>query len=82
MMRRVLVVEDNSDNMILISDVLNSLGYQVLAAQAIGEEGIQSARSKARPDPDGFAPLPRRVYGRRPAPSRTTPVSPRRRSSR
>ncbi|MFN8450548.1 MAG: hypothetical protein U0521_18665 [Anaerolineae bacterium] len=46
MMRRVLVVEDNSDNMILISDVLNSLGYQVLAAKD-GEEGIQSARSKS-----------------------------------
>lgn len=34
--------------MILISDVLNSLGYQVLAAKD-GEEGIQSARSE-KPD--------------------------------
>jgi two-component system cell cycle response regulator DivK len=47
-MRRVLVVEDNSDNMTLISDVLHSLGYQVLAAKD-GEEGIKSARSE-KPD--------------------------------
>ncbi|MCC6802890.1 MAG: response regulator [Anaerolineae bacterium] len=47
-MRRILVIEDNSDNMVLISDVLNSMGYQVLVAKD-GEEGIRSALSE-KPD--------------------------------
>lgn len=45
---RILVVEDNPDNMILISDILISLNYSVL--QAIdGEQGVDMALSE-RPD--------------------------------
>lgn len=46
--RRVLVVEDNLDNMTLISDVLLSLGYDPLIAKD-GEEGIRLA-SAEKPD--------------------------------
>jgi len=45
---RILVVEDNPDNMILICDILASLNYSVL--QAIdGEQGVDMALSE-RPD--------------------------------
>jgi CheY-like chemotaxis protein len=45
---RILVVEDNPDNMILICDILTSLNYAVL--QAIdGEQGVALAKSE-RPD--------------------------------
>lgn len=45
---RILVVEDNPDNMILITDILSSLNYTVL--QAIdGEQGVDMALSE-RPD--------------------------------
>jgi two-component system response regulator len=45
---RILVVEDNPDNMILICDILASLNYTVL--QAIdGEQGVDMAHSE-RPD--------------------------------
>ena len=45
---RILVVEDNQDNMTLIVDVLSSLGYDVI--QAInGEKGIE-ATQKEKPD--------------------------------
>ena len=47
-MMRVLVVEDNTDNMTLISDILHSLDYEVLAAKD-GEEGVKSARAE-KPD--------------------------------
>ena len=47
-MKHILVVEDNNDNMTLISDVLHSLGYEVVAARD-GEEGVKLARS-AQPD--------------------------------
>lgn len=47
-MTQILVVEDNLDNMTLISDVLHSLGYNVIAAKD-GEEGVKAARS-AKPD--------------------------------
>lgn len=47
-MRRILVVEDNKDNMILISDVLNSLGYAVTTARD-GAEGIKAVRAE-KPD--------------------------------
>lgn len=46
--RRILVVEDNLDNMMLISDVLNSLNYQVLQAPD-GEQGVRMARLE-KPD--------------------------------
>jgi len=45
---QILVVEDNVDNMTLITDILQSLGYDVLKATD-GEQGIQVAR-EALPD--------------------------------
>lgn len=45
---QILVVEDNPDNRILITDVLDSLGYQVIVAND-GEEGIKRA-STDKPD--------------------------------
>jgi len=46
--KRVLVVEDNADNMTLIVDVLKSMGYEVLQAHN-GQEGLKMAAS-AKPD--------------------------------
>lgn len=40
--KKVLVVEDNSDNRILITDILESLDYDVLVAED-GEAGVQMA---------------------------------------
>lgn len=45
---RILVVEDNPDNMVLIVDVLLSLDYEVLQA-ADGETGLSLAHAE-RPD--------------------------------
>lgn len=42
MSKRILVVEDNPDNRILITDVLTSLNYEVLVA-VDGEEGVKMA---------------------------------------
>ncbi len=42
MPKRILVVEDNPDNRILITDVLTSLNYEVLVA-VDGEEGVRKA---------------------------------------
>ncbi|MEM6283730.1 MAG: response regulator [Chloroflexota bacterium] len=39
---RILVVEDNNDNMTLITDILNSLNYTVIQATD-GEVGVQKA---------------------------------------
>ena len=44
-MRQILVVEDNLDNMTLISDILHSLGYGVIPAKD-GEEGVKTARAQ------------------------------------
>ncbi len=41
-MKKVLVVEDNNDNLELISYALRRAGYEVLAA-ATGEEGVEAA---------------------------------------
>lgn len=46
--RRILVVEDNRDNMVLIVDVLQSLDYHVLEA-IDGEQGVALARQE-KPD--------------------------------
>lgn len=47
-MSRILVVEDNEDNMTLIVDVLSSLDHEVL--QAIdGQDGLDKAKSE-KPD--------------------------------
>jgi two-component system, cell cycle response regulator DivK len=45
---RILVVEDNRDNMTLINDVLTSLDYDVLQATD-GEQGVEVANSE-KPD--------------------------------
>lgn len=45
---RILVVEDNRDNMTLITDILESLNYDVIAAFD-GKDGVQIAQSE-RPD--------------------------------
>jgi two-component system cell cycle response regulator DivK len=46
--RRILVVEDNPDNMTLIVDVLTSLNYEVLQATD-GQRGVELA-DEERPD--------------------------------
>lgn len=46
--KRVLIVEDNPDNRILIADVLNSLKYDVLVAED-GETGVEMAVNE-KPD--------------------------------
>lgn len=48
MAHRILVVEDNPDNRILITDVLTSLDYEVTVAND-GQEGVDKAGSE-RPD--------------------------------
>ncbi|PJF26412.1 MAG: two-component system response regulator [Phototrophicales bacterium] len=45
---RILVVEDNLDNMTLITDVLQSLGYETILARD-GEEGVKMAGTE-KPD--------------------------------
>jgi len=45
MSKRILVVEDNPDNRILITDVLSSLSYEVLVA-VDGEEGVEKAEAE------------------------------------
>jgi two-component system, cell cycle response regulator DivK len=45
---RVLVIEDNQDNMTLITDVLTSLDYVVLRATD-GEQGVDAAQ-REQPD--------------------------------
>ncbi|RMG71892.1 MAG: response regulator [Chloroflexi bacterium] len=47
-MPRILVVEDNRDNMTLIVDVLSSLDYEVIQALD-GEDGVNKAKSE-KPD--------------------------------
>ncbi|MBI5670801.1 MAG: response regulator [Chloroflexi bacterium] len=46
--RRILVVEDNRDNMMLVADILQSLDYQVLLA-ADGRRGVDLAHAE-KPD--------------------------------
>ncbi|MBN1564594.1 MAG: response regulator [Anaerolineae bacterium] len=45
MTKRILVVEDNPDNRILITDVLESLLYEVIVAED-GEEGVTKAKAE------------------------------------
>ncbi len=44
----ILVIEDNQDNMMLISDILLSLNYEVIQA-VDGEQGLEMAETE-RPD--------------------------------
>lgn len=46
--KRILVIEDNLDNMILIADILKSLQLEVIEA-ADGEQGIRAAAAE-KPD--------------------------------
>jgi two-component system cell cycle response regulator DivK len=46
--KRILVVEDNRDNMILIGDVLQTLKYAIVTARD-GEEGVHKAAAE-KPD--------------------------------
>ena len=46
--RRILVVEDNRDNMMLVADILQSLDYDVLVA-VDGQQGLEVATSE-KPD--------------------------------
>jgi CheY-like chemotaxis protein len=48
MTARILVVEDNRDNMILIVDILSSFDYEVLQATD-GEQGVEMANAE-KPD--------------------------------
>ncbi|MEP7284925.1 MAG: response regulator [Chloroflexota bacterium] len=48
MTNRILIVEDNPDNRILITDVLVSLDYEVIVA-VDGEDGVSKANSE-KPD--------------------------------
>jgi CheY-like chemotaxis protein len=48
MSSRILVVEDNPDNRVLITDVLTSLDYEVIVA-VDGEEGVAKANAE-KPD--------------------------------
>lgn len=43
--RRILVVEDNPDNRVLITDVLTSMEYEVIVA-GDGAEGVEKASSE------------------------------------
>ena len=45
MNKKILVVEDNPDNRILITDVLTSLDYETVVA-VDGEEGVQAAEKE------------------------------------
>ncbi len=46
--KRILVIEDNADNLILITDVLTILKYAVVTARD-GEQGVQAA-IREKPD--------------------------------
>ena len=48
MTSRILIVEDNPDNRVLIADVLTSLDYEVIIA-VDGEEGVAKANTE-KPD--------------------------------
>ncbi len=47
-MTRILVVEDNPDNRVLITDILNAMNFEVILA-GDGEEGVAKANSE-QPD--------------------------------
>ena len=47
-MKKILVVEDNENNLYLITFILEKAGYQVVAAKT-GEEGVEMALQE-RPD--------------------------------
>jgi two-component system, cell cycle response regulator DivK len=48
MTKRILVVEDQADNLQILRDLLTSEGYQIIEAQD-GEEGVRAAAAE-RPD--------------------------------
>jgi two-component system cell cycle response regulator DivK len=48
MTKRILVVEDQADNMQILRDLLTSAGYELIEAKD-GEEGVKVATAE-RPD--------------------------------
>jgi two-component system, cell cycle response regulator DivK len=48
MSKRILVVEDQEDNMQILRDLLGSVGYELIEARD-GEEGVKAAKAE-RPD--------------------------------
>jgi two-component system cell cycle response regulator DivK len=48
MSKRILVVEDQDDNMQILSDLLDSVGYEIIEARD-GAEGVKVAKAE-RPD--------------------------------
>ena len=53
-MTKILYVEDNDDNIYMISRRLSRHGYEVIVAKD-GEEGMAKVRSGRDPDGSGFA---------------------------
>ena len=47
MTKRILVVEDQADNMQILRDLLESAGYDMIEAQD-GEEGVRAATTEGR----------------------------------
>jgi two-component system cell cycle response regulator DivK len=48
MSKRILVVEDQEDNMQILRDLLGSVGYEIIEARD-GAEGVKAAQAE-RPD--------------------------------
>ena len=46
MTKRILVVEDQEDNMQILRDLLSSVGYQIIEARD-GEEGVRAASAES-----------------------------------
>ena len=52
-MQKILVVEDNENNLYLITFILEKMGHKVIVAKT-GEEGVELRSERtARPDPYG-----------------------------
>ncbi len=69
MSKRVLVVEDQEDNMQIMNDMLASAGYQVIQA-VTGHEGVAMAESH-KPDLHSIAALAKSISSRPKRPQRS-----------
>ena len=49
MSKRILVIEDHEDNRRIVSDLLTSVGYEIIEA-VTGEEGVARAEAEQRGD--------------------------------
>ena len=54
MSQRILVVEDQEDNMQILRDLLTSAGYEIIEA-VNGEEALYLSKAAARLDLDGYS---------------------------